>query len=50
MRWAHWLVGAGNGNGVVNLLAGGGTEVLLLLFSWHLGHEWTALVLFWHGR
>ena len=44
------LVGAGNWNGVVDLLAGSGTEVLLLLFSWNFGHERTALVLFWHRR
>ena len=50
MRWAHRLVGAGNRDGVVDLLAGSGAEVLLLLFPWHLGHEWAALVLFWHRR
>lgn len=30
VRWTQWLVSAGNRNGIVDLLAGSGTEVLLL--------------------
>jgi hypothetical protein len=50
MRRAVWLVSAGNRHGIVHLLAGSSTEVILLLFSRHLCHERTALFMFGHWR